>query len=255
MSIDLIDRPRVDIVVPVFNPGVFFEKTLDALLKQTYQNIRILVVDDGSSLDGKNYIIKLCSRFSNIHLFRLEENCGGGTARNAALAIVDSDYIAFCDSDDIWPSDKLTKQMNHLLRNRLDMTHCNMIRVDGRNHMLRETPDEINLNVFLSTTDLFCSSVVLSRRVLHDAKFGTMKARHPFKFWVDILSRGVVSYRTPNTYFYYTVRPGSVSSNKFKMFYYTFLAYFMYAPSFCIASVSLIRRFVVKPSLQKLSQK
>ena len=62
--------------------------------------------------------------------------------------------------------------------------------------------------------------MIVKKEILENCSFGLMKARHPFKFWVNILEKGYKSYRYEKCYTYYLKRNKSVSSNKLKMFFY-----------------------------------
>ena len=216
-------NPLVSVIVPVYNPAIYFEKTLDSILDQTYENMKVIVIDDGSREEFKHYIDQVCTKDDRVKLIRLLHNQGGGKARNKGLANVSGEYVAFCDSDDLWPKNKIFEQFNYMNANNISMSHCDMIIVDTsyKEKGRRSSSEEIDLKDFLLTTSLFCSSVMLSKNIIGDAKFGEMPARHPFKFWCGILRNGYVSKRVPTTHFKYTVRKNSVSSNKFRMIYYT----------------------------------
>ncbi|MBO6557015.1 MAG: glycosyltransferase family 2 protein [Pseudomonadales bacterium] len=237
-------NPLVSIVVPVFNPGDYFQITIKSLLNQSYTNIEIIVVDDGSEKSAKDSISALCSQDERIHLTSMPVNIGGGGARNRALEECRGEFIAFCDSDDIWPSEKLSEQIAFMLRHNVAMCHCDMILVNEIGAPLGErlASSMIDLDEFLLTTSLYCSSVVLKKSVIGAARFGRMRARHPFKFWCEILEKAIVSHNVKTTHFIYRVRKNSVSSNKFRMFWYTLLAYILYSRSPWKTPYYLVRR-------------
>ena len=96
---------RVDIIIPVYNSKNFIQETLESIIRQTYQNWRILLVDDNSN-DGTSEIIK---NFINNNVnkkkfifIKNKKNKGQAFSRNLALKYCNSKFIAFIDSDDIW---------------------------------------------------------------------------------------------------------------------------------------------------------
>ena len=232
----------VSVIVPVFNPGSYFKKCIDSILNQVDVVDEIIVVNDGSKEEYKEFITNVCNSNDNIRLINLFCNVGGGNARNLGLSFVNSKYVAFCDSDDYWPSKKLQKQLDFLEKNNFLMTHTDMLRIKDESETFISTSDIINLDTFLKKTNIFCSSVVVRKSALNGFSFGTLKARHPFKLWVGILSSGITSHRTPDTHFCYTVNKNSVSSNKIKMFFYTIFAYLFYVDNKFKAIFYLIYR-------------
>lgn len=93
--------PLVTIIVPVYNVEKYLKKCVDSILNQTYKNIEVILIDDGSSASDKSPIIcdeyaKKDKRIKVIHKI----NGGLSSARNAGLDIAKGDYIYFVDSDD-----------------------------------------------------------------------------------------------------------------------------------------------------------
>lgn len=91
---------RVSIIIPVYNSERYIAKTLQTIMNQTYSEIEVIMIDDGSS-DHSDIICKgIAESDSRFHYFRVE-NGGPSTARNIGLSYATGEYIGFCDSDDI----------------------------------------------------------------------------------------------------------------------------------------------------------
>lgn len=220
-------QPLVTVIIPTFNPGNWFHDSLNGVLNQTYENFEVIVIDDGSQFDiSQRFPVLVMDK--RVRLLQMTKNLGGGRARNFGLRHARGNFIAFCDSDDIWPSDKLMKQINYMMANQYSITHTDLIRKKGVDELNIRSSDVIDLDSFLSNTDLYCSTVIVDKNIIGSASFGKMKARHPFKFWVNILERGFCSVRCPDIAVWYLVREKSVSSNKSRMIFYTLAAYFLY---------------------------
>lgn len=95
----MITLPKVSIVVPVYNAEIYIKECLLSLLHQTYKNIEIVCVDDGSADTSLSMLKKYAEQDNRICIIR-QENKGLSAARNAALRVLTGDYVMFCDSDD-----------------------------------------------------------------------------------------------------------------------------------------------------------
>ncbi len=98
--------PLVSVVIPTYNRANVVTRAIRSVLSQTYQNLEIIIVDDGSE-DGT---VKALTRFSGIRIIT-QCNRGVSAARNAGIAKCQGELIAFLDSDDEWLPDKIRKQV------------------------------------------------------------------------------------------------------------------------------------------------
>jgi glycosyltransferase involved in cell wall biosynthesis len=102
--------PLVSVIVPVYNREAFVRETLESVFAQDYEPFEVIVVDDGST-DGSGDIVR---SFDFVRYIR-QENHGPAAARNAGIAVAQGEFLAFCDSDDLFLPHKLTVQVGHLL--------------------------------------------------------------------------------------------------------------------------------------------
>ena len=106
-----MDKPLISIIIPVYNAAKYLERSLDSVSLQTYRNLEIIAVDDGSS-DGSLNILETYAaqdpRYRVIH----KENGGSSSARNAGLKIATGDYVGFIDADDYIESDMYENLLN-----------------------------------------------------------------------------------------------------------------------------------------------
>lgn len=108
------ELPLVSVIVPAYNAETFIQRTLDSILTQTYTNIEVLVVDDGSQ-DGTAEIIESYVKKNSRVILLKQKNAGVAAARNLAIEKSRGQYIAPIDADDIWYPQKLEKQVQCLL--------------------------------------------------------------------------------------------------------------------------------------------
>lgn len=119
-------RPLVSVVIPMYNVKDYIKKTLKSVLEQTYENCEIIIVDDGSD-DGCSDIVKqVLSERKNVYYY-YQENSGVSAARNTGIRYATGEMIAFIDSDDLWESDKIEKQVERILNQDADACYCGTI--------------------------------------------------------------------------------------------------------------------------------
>lgn len=97
--------PMISVIIPFYNRDRYLAEAIESVLNQTYTNIELILVDDGSTDKSaeiaRSYPVK----------YHYQTNMGIGAARNTGISLATGDFFAFLDSDDIWTTDKLTKQM------------------------------------------------------------------------------------------------------------------------------------------------
>lgn len=103
---------KVSILIPMYNAEAFVRETLDSCLKQTYQNIEVIVVDDGSN-DRSFAVAKEYESDSRVKVFSIQ-NSGACVARNVALKQATGGYIVFLDADNIISPEKIQSQIEIL---------------------------------------------------------------------------------------------------------------------------------------------
>lgn len=108
-----IDLPKVSIIIPVYNGSNYLHKAIDSALAQTYSNIEIIVVNDGSSDHGQTDLI--AKSFGNRIRYFYQENGGTGSALNCALEHVTGEYVSWLSHDDLYLPEKIEKQVIAIL--------------------------------------------------------------------------------------------------------------------------------------------
>lgn len=115
-------RSLISVIIPVYNGECYVAEAIDSVLNQTYKNIELIVIDDGST-DGTAAIVK---NYENIIYF-YQENRGLGAARNQGVDLAKGEYLAFLDADDYWLPEKLEQQLAQLSKaTTLSLAFCYM---------------------------------------------------------------------------------------------------------------------------------
>ena len=114
----------ISVIVPVYNMEDKLERCLDSLVNQTYKNIEIIVINDGSKDNSINVINKYKKKYKNIVVID-RENKGISVTRNEGIKIAKGDYIAFVDSDDYVELDMYEKLYKKITKDKSDIVVCN----------------------------------------------------------------------------------------------------------------------------------
>jgi glycosyltransferase involved in cell wall biosynthesis len=109
-----VSKPLVSVLIPCYNGGACIGETLDSVLSQTWPNVEVIVVDDGSIDDSCAVVERY--RLKGVRLIS-QKNAGASAARNRALAVSRGLYIQFLDADDILEPKKIALQMARLIGN------------------------------------------------------------------------------------------------------------------------------------------
>lgn len=114
--------PLISVIVPVYNVEAYLDKCISSITGQTYANLEILLVDDGSPDRSGEICDAWAARDSRIRVIH-QENAGGGAARNAGLDTARGDLIAFVDSDD-YLAPGMLEHLLRLMTPEVDLAEC-----------------------------------------------------------------------------------------------------------------------------------
>ena len=98
----------VSVIIPTRNRALLLRRTLESVLKQSTENLEVIVVDDGST-DGSGAVAAAMD--PRVSVIRNPESAGVSVARNRGIASASGEWIAFCDDDDLWAPNKLQEQL------------------------------------------------------------------------------------------------------------------------------------------------
>jgi glycosyltransferase involved in cell wall biosynthesis len=115
-------KTQIDIILPNFNSQEFIAETIKSIIKQSYSNWKLIIIDDNSNKKTKE-ILKKFIKNKKIKIYWFKKNQGAGFCRNYGIKKTKSPYIAFIDSDDIWKKDKLKNQFHFMKKNNLLHRH------------------------------------------------------------------------------------------------------------------------------------
>ena len=120
----------LSVIVPCYNKGKYIKRCLESILRQTYNNIEVIAVDDGSVDNTRDLISEIAKNDSRV-LYYYKENSGVSDTRNFGLKAAKGDYVTFVDADDEIAPDMYEVLINNAKKSNADISHCSYCRVEN----------------------------------------------------------------------------------------------------------------------------
>lgn len=218
----------VSIITPTYNCGRFIGETIESVQNQTYQNWEMIVVDDKSTDGTQEVVSSYAEKDHRIKYYLLEENSGAAVARTKAMELASGKYMAFLDSDDLWTSNKLDKQILFMKINSFSFTCTAYEQIDekgkGLNRIIKTIP-KTNYNRLLMDCPIGNSSVMYDVEKLGKFKVPNIRKRNDDALWLHILKKEKYIYGMNEVLMKYRIRSNSISSNKLQLIKYHWILY------------------------------
>ena len=132
---------KVSVVVPVYNTSFYLRECLDSLVNQTLNDIELIIINGCSNDKSLEIMSEYHKKYKNIVIINNKKNMGIGYTRNTGINNSNGKYITFIDSDDHVDNNYLEELYNYSEDNNLDITVCNVKRVDDNNNFISYEQD------------------------------------------------------------------------------------------------------------------
>lgn len=218
----------VSVITPTFNCAKYIVDTIESIQKQSYKNWEMIIVDDCSTDNTREVVQKRIDSDPRIHYFCLEHNSGPAAARTKAMQIAQGEYIAFCDSDDLWMPDKLRKQTQFMEKTGCAFTCTSYEQIDEEGNATGKTIYSIpkcDYRRLLLDCPVGNSTVMYSVKIMGKFEVPNIKKRNDDALWLQMLKKEQYIYGMKEILMKYRIRNNSVSSNKFKVIKYHWILY------------------------------
>ena len=139
-------QPLISVIIPIYKAEKYIEKCVRCVLAQTYQNLEVILVEDGSPDNSGAICDKLASEDGRVRVIH-KKNGGAATARNAGLDVMTGEYIAFVDADDYMEPNYIETLYQTLAENQAQVAICSFKTVDeaGNTASIDKLHDELEL--------------------------------------------------------------------------------------------------------------
>jgi teichuronic acid biosynthesis glycosyltransferase TuaG len=209
----------IDVILPVYNSEKFIVKTVNSIINQSYNNWRIIIIDDASTdktLALLNNFYKKFIKKKKILIFKNFINKGQSYCRNIGLKYSKSEFVAFIDSDDLWMRQKLAKQVKFMRNFNYFFTYTDYkITKNGKTKVIF-APIDYNYSQFVLNTSIATSTMVIRKKAI--SNFFPVKVRlcEDYLFKCNLLKE-YSAYKYPGVYTKYTLRKDSLQSSRIKV--------------------------------------
>ena len=207
----------VSIIIACYNAANTVGIAIESVANQSYKNIEIIVVDDGSTDSSISIVSTMQMNFDRIRFIQLGDNRGVSYARNIGLASAQGRYICFLDADDYLLEDSIVRRVNLLKKMGSGVVFGSYIRkhINGRMQTV-DVPDRVTYQDMLKRNQIGNLTGMYDTNVC--GKVSQQNIRHEdYLMWVNILSKCTSGYSVPgDPLAVYTVSNQSLSGNKIK---------------------------------------
>lgn len=183
-----IEEELCSVIMPAYNCEKYIAEAIESVIKQTYKNWELIIVNDASTDDTEKIIKSYQEKDKRIKLISLTENQGVANARNTAIQNSEGRYIAFLDADDIWQKNKLQKQIQILNNSNTDISYTTYLMIDetGKTIKQRSVKETLKLKDLLKENSIIFSSVVCKKEIINDKNFKSEWYHEDYIFLLDL---------------------------------------------------------------------
>lgn len=218
----------VSVITPIYNGEKYIEQCIKSVINQSYKNIEMIIIDDGSTDNSENIINKYTDNFSFIKYIKCEKNNGVWAARNIGIDNAKGRFISFLDADDLYKKNKIKNQINFMLENEYSFTYTAYDLIDENNKCLNkiiEAKEYEDYQRLLKGNDIGCLTVMIDRfKINTSIKFENYH-HEDFILWLKILKNNVTAYGLNEVLSSYRKSNSSISHNKIKAAMWTWNIY------------------------------
>jgi hypothetical protein len=222
-------KALVSIITPLYNSEAFISQTIHSVLKQSYPNWELLLIDDCSTDNTRTIAERFTNKHNNIILLKNKVNAGAAVSRNKGIAEAKGDYIAFLDADDLWKPEKLEKQLAFMETENCEVCFSSYEQMDetGRplNKLIKALPI-LTYKKYLKSNYIGNLTGIYNAKRLGKITSPNLRKRQDWLLWlVAIKTSGKPAKSVQESLAFYRVRNDSMSSNKFNLIKYNYWVY------------------------------
>ena len=156
-----METALISVIVPVYNVAQYLEKSIASIQQQTYQNLEIILVDDGATDESGRLCEKIAEQDERVLVYH-KENEGLSQARNDGLKQAHGDYVIFIDSDDYIHSEMIASLYQQLVKEDADVSSCGVMNVYANS----ESPQTENQDdYFICDTETFLREYLIGEKI------------------------------------------------------------------------------------------
>ncbi len=221
----------VSVITPSYNSANFLKETIRAILAQTFRDLELIVVDDCSEDTSLEIARQAAAADTRLRVHALNANAGAAACRNKGIELARGRYIAFCDSDDLWKPDKLTRQLSFMRERGAAISHTGyeilsaiQVESSAENRVVLP-PERIDYRRMLRANFMQCSTVVYDAGRIGKQYFPDLRKRQDYALWLKILRNVDYAHGLRENLVTYRKREDSLSRPLYRNLYYNWLVF------------------------------
>lgn len=219
----------VSVIMPSYNGARHLAASIESILNQTYKDLELLITDDHSNDEQTLNILKRYSeQDKRVNVLYLDSNHGPGYARNKSIERAKGRYIAFCDSDDRWFSEKIEKQIAFMHEHDCALCYASYIICNDKDEELgiAIAPRHITFNQLKRDNKIGCLTAIYDTEKLGRKYYmPAIRKRQDWGLFLSILRDCHEAKAIQEPLAFYRDRQGSISSSKLGLIKYNILIY------------------------------
>lgn len=180
----------VSIIMPSYNTAQYIAETIQSVINQTYQNWELIIVDDCSTDNTDIVVAEICD--TRIKYIKNKKNSGAAISRNKALKLARGRWIAFLDSDDLWKSEKLEKQIQFMKNNKCFFSYTNYEEIDingNKTNVVVTGPKVISKMGMFNYCWPGCLTVMYDRKKIGLIQIEDVKKNNDYAMWLKVCKK------------------------------------------------------------------
>ena len=217
--------PKISVIVPVYNVQKYIKKCINSIINQTYSNLEIIIVNDGST-DNSGTICEYYTAQDDRIIFINQENQGLSMARNNALDIATGEYIGFVDSDDWIEPDMFFTLYTIAVENDADISMCNFYYTHDSGYKSPFSNETTGIKVLTGVHKItnniriannFVWNKLYRRHLFNETRFPKNKLYEDIFLVYKLIDNANKMVTTSQCEYYYLRRESGITLRKFKL--------------------------------------
>jgi teichuronic acid biosynthesis glycosyltransferase TuaG len=220
-----MNNELVSVIMPVYNGERYLKAAAQSVLSQTWQNLELLLIDDGSTDDSRSVMLELAAD-ERVRCIYLPANKGAAGARNAGILEAKGRFIAFLDTDDTWTHDKLERQIPFMMSEKvaLSFTAYDWMNEQGiPTGRTIQAPAHTNHKKLLRFNSIGCLTAIYDTAVCGKMYMPNTPQRHDWGLWLAITRQFGSASGLNQVLACYRVSKHSLSGNKLRSSRYNWM--------------------------------
>jgi teichuronic acid biosynthesis glycosyltransferase TuaG len=221
----------VSVIMPYYKKRKYIKKSINSVLRQTYQKFEIIIIYDDEDLKDIDFINSLKKLDKRIFVIYNSKNVGAGISRNIGIRSARGYFVSFLDCDDIWKKNKLELQLKFMNKSKSDFSFTSYDLITSKDKKIgsRFAKQIITYQDLLKSCDIGLSTVMCKKKIFNNyCKFSNLKTKEDYVLWLKLAQKKIVLRGLNIALTQWRVVNNSLSKNSIQKIFDAFSVYNKY---------------------------